>query len=233
MNESNADTIDLIELWHEIWKKIYIVVILAVVCGVIGWGYTRFMVTPLYEANVTMIVNSRQDVNVTLTNDQIVSSQKLVATYSVIIKSNTVLDQVIENLGLETTYSRLADRISVSAVNDTQVMRISVRHPDRETAYRIIDEIASLAPEILVDTVEAGSCKVISRVTVSEGPVSPSIIRNTLLAVFVGLVVAIAIIVIRYLSKERHIVDDDDVIKYLDLPVLGVIPWVGGSEHEE
>ena len=47
-----------------------------------------------------MIVNTRQDVNANVTSDQINSATKLVSTYSIIIKSDTVLQQVINDLGL-------------------------------------------------------------------------------------------------------------------------------------
>ena len=66
-----------------------------------------------------MIVNTRQDITSNVTSDQINSATKLVSTYSIIIKSDTVLQQVIDNLGLSLTYEKLAERVTVSAVDDT------------------------------------------------------------------------------------------------------------------
>lgn len=219
-----TDEIDLLELASEILKRLHLVLLAALICASVAFGYTKLAITPLYESSVSMIVNSRQEINPTLTNDQITSSQKLVATYSVIIKSNTVLNQVIDNLNLEMNYNQLASAITVKAVNDTQIMNVAVRNSNPLTAYDIAREITVIAPDMLVDTVEAGSCKVISQVTVGERPVSPNVMKNTMLGFAVGLVIAIGIIVVWFITKERHIVTDDDVQKYLDLPVLGVIP---------
>ena len=60
-----------------------------------------------------MIVNTRQDTTSNVTSDQINSATKLVSTYSIIIKSDTVLQQVIDNLGLSLTYEKLAERVTV------------------------------------------------------------------------------------------------------------------------
>lgn len=219
-----TDEIDLLELASEILKRLHLVLLAALICASVSFGYTKLAITPLYESSVSMIVNSRQETNATLTNDQITSSQKLVATYSVIIKSNTVLNQVIDSLDLDMNYNQLSSAITVKAVDDTQIMNVAVRNPNPLTAYDIAREITVIAPDMLVDTVEAGSCKVISQVTVGERPVSPNVMKNTVLGFAVGLVIAIGIIVVWFITKERHIVTDDDVQKYLDLPVLGVIP---------
>lgn len=74
--------------------------------------------TPKYQASALMIVNTRQDTTSNVTSDQINSATKLVSTYSIIIKSDTVLQQVINNLGLSLTYPELAGRVTVSAVDD-------------------------------------------------------------------------------------------------------------------
>ena len=71
-----------------------------------GFGVSKFLMTPKYQASALMIVNTRQDTTSNVTSDQINSATKLVSTYSIIIKSDTVLQQVINNLGLSLTYPR-------------------------------------------------------------------------------------------------------------------------------
>ena len=89
------------------------------------------MMTPKYDSSALMIVNTRQDVNANVTSDQINSATKLVSTYSIIIKSDTVLQQVIDNLGLNLTYAKLNKRVTVAAVYDTQDMKLTVQR-DRQ-----------------------------------------------------------------------------------------------------
>ena len=90
------------------------------------------------------------------------TAKNLVATYGIIVKSDTVLDQVIEELGLDMTYEQLADRVSVSAVDSTQVMQISVQDENPAEAKAIVGKIVEIAPDVIQEAVEAGSVKVIS-----------------------------------------------------------------------
>ncbi len=220
------EEIDLRELFSELLKNWILIVAALVLCAIVGFAGTKLFIVPQYEASVNMIVNSRQDTSGgNLTNDNITSAKNLVDTYAIILKSNIVLEEVIASLGLEDTYDELSGRVTVEAVDSTQVMRISVKDPDPARAAEIVEAISNVAPAVLVDALEAGSCKVISKVAASEDPVSPSVGRNTAIAALVGMVLAVGFVVLKYML-QNYIEDDADVQKYLELPVLGVIPEI-------
>lgn len=223
------DTFDLRELAQEIKKYFWIILLSMVIFGSSGYLVSKYFITPEYESAITMIVNTRQDNTTVVTNDSITSAQNLVSTYSVIIKSNTVLNQVIDSLNLDMTYNELDSNVFVNAVDDTQIMRVATRNADKDTATRIVQQISAIAPDVIVETVEAGSCKVISQVMTSDSPVTPNITKNTLLMTVTGIMVSIIGIALRTLFKEKRLVDDSDIQKYFDVPVLGVIPEVEGD----
>lgn len=221
-DEIEIDLKELIGNLLEHWVFIAVITLIAAVAGLL---VTKLMMTPQYEASVNMIVNSRQDSTGSLTNDNITSSKNLVTTYAVILKSNIILDQVIEELQLEDTYKELSSRITVEAVDSTQVMSVSVRYPDPEKAYLIVEKLVEIAPSVIVEAVEAGSCKVVSKATVGENPVSPSTKKNVVMAALLGMILSMGIVVLKSLL-QNYIADDEDVAKYLGLPVLAVIPEV-------
>ena len=224
------DTFDLMELFQQIKKYFWILLLSMLVMGAAGFGISKFLIEPEYESAITMIVNTRQDNSGVVTNDNITSAQNLVSTYSVIIKSNTVLNQVISALGLDTSYDELDSNVYVNAVDDTQIMRIAVRDTDKARSAEIVEAIADIAPDVIVDIVEAGSCKVISQVMTSDNPVTPNVLKNTLLMAVMGLLISTVVIVLCTLFKIKKIVDDNDAQKYIGLTVLGVIPEVEGEE---
>ena len=189
----------------------------------VGFMASKFLMTPKYDSSALMIVNTRQDVNANVTSDQINSATKLVSTYSIIIKSDTVLQQVIDNLGLNLTYAQLNKRVTVAAVDDTQVMKITVQSDSPEWARQVCEQIITVAPDVIKEAVEAGSVKVISNASLATEPVSPNIKKNTMLAAAVGFVLVIGIIVLQVLLDNK-INTEEDVTKYLDMTVLGVIP---------
>lgn len=220
------DDIYLADLMRQLKRYIPVFIIAIFLFGMIGFCVSKFLITPKYESAVMMIVNTKQENTTAVTNDNITSAQNLVNTYSVIVKSNTVLDQVIDKLKLNMDYRTLYDMVYVNAVDDTQIMRVAVRDTDPARGEKIVSELAKIAPDIIVDAAEAGSCKVISKVATGEKPVYPSTKRNTAVAMAIGLLLAIVFAVLREMTKETHIVDDLDVQKYLGLPIIAVIPEV-------
>ena len=147
------DTFDLMDLFQQIKKYFWVLILAMIVFGEIGFLCSVFFMEPMYESAITMIVNTKQDNTAVVTNDNITSAQNLVSTYSVIVKSNTVLNQVIADLDLDMNYKDLENNVYVNAVDDTQIMRIAVRDSDRKLSAKIVNKIAEIAPDIIVETV--------------------------------------------------------------------------------
>lgn len=223
---NRRDEIYFSDLLQIVRRNLYIFVLAIVLSGVIGLQFSTWFITPKYESAVMMIVNTKQEKTTTVTNDNITSAQNLVATYSIIVKSNTVLDQVIKKLDLDMEYRDLYDMVYVDAVDDTQIMRVAVRDVDPDRAMRIVSQLSKIAPDIIVDAAEAGSCKVISKVSTAEKPVYPNTKRIVAFAMALGFLLSVLYVFVREITREVHVVDDKDIQKYLGLPILGVIPEV-------
>lgn len=221
-NEEN-EVIDLTEILSAVRQHLLELIFVTLAAALVGFTASKFLMTPKYDSSSLMIVNTRQDVNANVTSDQINSATKLVSTYSIIIKSDTVLQQVIDNLGLNLTYAKLNKRVTVAAVDDTQVMKITVQSDSPEWARQVCEQIITVAPDVIKEAVEAGSVKVISNPSLATEPVSPNIKKNTMLAAALGFVLVIGIIVLQVLLDNK-INTEEDVTKYLDMTVLGVIP---------
>lgn len=221
-NEEN-EVIDLTEILSAVRQHLLELIFVTLVAALVGFTASKFLMNPKYDSSALLIVNTRQDVNANVTSDQINSATKLVSTYSIIIKSDTVLQQVIDNLGLNLTYAKLNKRVTVAAVDDTQVMKITVQSDSPEWARQVCEQIITVAPDVIKEAVEAGSVKVISNPSLATEPVSPNIMKNTMLAAAVGFVLVIGIIVLQVLLDNK-INTEEDVTKYLDMTVLGVIP---------
>lgn len=217
--------IDLLQLLLALWANVKYIVLVTFIAGLIGLIVSTTMMTPIYEASAKMIVNTRKDDTQNITNDQLNSAKNLVNTYAIIIRSRDVLNQVIADLGLTENYGQLADCISVAAVNNTQIMEITVQHKSPDTAFAIAEKILEITPDFIVETVEAGSVKPVEQPHASKDPVSPSIPKNTVLAALIGFLLSCVVIVVIALSDNTY-KTDMDIQNDLDLPVLGVIPAI-------
>lgn len=216
--------IDLWELFQILLKNWLWILLSTLGCAILGLLITMFLITPKYRAEATMIVNTRQDQTATVTNDQITSAQKLVDTYSIIIRSRRVIDPIMEKLNIEADYESFVKNIIVESVNDTQVMSIQVENKEPEIALQVVQEIVDRAPGAIISTVEAGSVNVVSEPYVnSEVPVSPSKLKNTAIAAFIGLFISSgAFLLIAFLDNTFK--SEEDIQKQLGLVTIGIIP---------
>ena len=210
----DEETIDLMELARLLWAHIVQIVAAAVAAALI-----------CLLVCINMIVNTRQDNSSTFTSDNFNSAKNLISTYAVIIKGNTVLNEVIDTLDLDMTYGKLYKMVEVTSVDSTQIMQITVTDTDAERAGEIAQTIADIVPDVLVEKVEAGSCKTVSDVSINPNKVFPQTKKYVVLAGLLGAVLVCGVLVLAHLLHDT-VVDDEDVQKKLGLPVLGLIPEV-------
>lgn len=225
-------TIDLREIFLILKKYIWLIVAITLVAGVGAFVFTKLFIAEKFQASATMIVNTRQDQNISVTYDQINSAKQLVSTYAVILKSDTVLDEVIENLNLssikgweEINAQKLAEYISISPVQNTQIIEITAETVDAELSTKIVGEIVKIAPDIIIKTVKAGSVEMISQPKAKLEKVSPHVGKISLISAFVGCALMIGIILL-FTIMDNRIKTDEDITKHFNLPVLGIIPEI-------
>jgi capsular polysaccharide biosynthesis protein len=98
MNAANHEEhyINLGELADALLRRLGVLILTAVLCAAIGFGYSAFFVRPLYSASAMMIVNAGEKYPDYVSTDQLNSAATLVDTYSIIIKSDTVMNQVMD-----------------------------------------------------------------------------------------------------------------------------------------
>lgn len=225
MNEMQYadDEIELSELFRLLKINRVLILIVTLVFTVLGLTFTKFMIKAEYQSSATLIVNNRQAENQSITSDEIRSAQNLASVYSIIIKSDTVLEQVIQKNGLDMDVEALSKRISVTSVDNTQVIKISTKTKDPELSQKITASVVEIAPDFIVDMVEAGSVKIISEASFDDKPVSPNLKMNTLVSMILGLMLSTAYVLMNHML-DRRIKSEKEIERYLELPVIGIIP---------
>ncbi len=216
--------LDLREFLRVLLKRIWIVILCAVVFGASVYAYTVNFVTPQYEASVSIYVNnSNGKDNYYLSSGDLAVALRLVATYVNIIESDTVLDKVIQETGLLLSTGQLRNMISAEVVGETEMFRVTVKTPNAQMSADLANAIAAIAPEEIAKIIEASSAKVIDYAKVPMAPSSPNYKTSTVLGAFVGALLAVAVILLQTMLDVR-IKNEEDILKISPIPVLGVIP---------
>ncbi len=234
VENSKEREIDLKVIYNIIRKNIIVILLVTFVFALVFFLYSKFFIAKKYEASAVLIVNNISEKNSTVNSAELIAAQSLADVYSIIIKSDTVLNEVIGNLNLSTTPEVLKKSINVSTVDSTQVINISMRSTQPEYAKQVVEELIKVAPPIIKDKVEAGSVKIISEARISNNgaPVSPNSSRNLIIGALIGLVLILAFVLVRELANNTF-KTEDDIVNTLNIPLLGIIPEVDSKEFNK
>ncbi len=115
----------------------------------------------MYTSTSSMLVLTKETTLSSLADLQMGS--QLTKDYTVLTTSRDVLNQVIENLGLNMNYRQLRASISMDNPTDTRILNISVTNSNPELAKEIVDELASVASAYIGDKMEVIPPKIIEK----------------------------------------------------------------------
>jgi len=220
-NIKPQDTIDLLELFYVLKKKILLILMAALIGGCVAGVYTQFFMTPVYSSMSSILVLSKETTLTSLADLQLGAS--LTSDYTVLIKSTPVLEQVIENLNLDTTVEELKNQISINNPTDTRILEITVQDTDAAMAKKVVDEIANVSSDYIGDKMEVVPPKVIEVGKIATVRTSPSVKKNIMLGFLLGFVACAGIIVV-YAVMDDTIKTEEDIEKYLGVSVLAKVP---------
>lgn len=220
--ESDEIEIDLKELFFEVVAEWKMILISTVLVGLIMFLISNFIITPQYQSTSRLYVFTKSTSITSLTDLQ--TSTNLTNDYMEVLDSRPVLDKAIENLGLDMSYGELAGILTFNNPSNSRILEITATHPDPEVAKAIVDEVADVAAQYIAEKMDQDPPSVLQYGYVATGPVSPSIMKNTVIGAAAGAFLAIAIVVITYLLNDT-IMTPDDMERKVGLNVLASLPF--------
>ena len=122
-------------------KRIAYIMILGVLGGMAGGAYAYLTNSTLYRAEVSFYVYSDPDYvydsSVNISNSEFTQAKNLVQSYILILKSNTILQKVLEEAGLDYGTEALSGRIGTSVVENTAVFYVYTYDSDPYRAMEL------------------------------------------------------------------------------------------------
>ena len=226
--------IDLLRLAWAIWHKLWLIVLVGVLCGGIAFGYTRLFITPLYQTSVMIYVNNtKQSSTDSVTTSDLSAAQQLVNTYVNILSSDAVLEKVVREGEYDLTAQDIRDMMAASAVNKTEMFRVYIMDADPRLAADLANTIALVAPDEIAKIVEGSSVRIVDYAKVPTQKASPNTMKNTMMGALLGMVVTAGIIVLIDLFDTRIKSEEDLDELFPDIPILGVIPDLMQVDHSD
>lgn len=220
------EEINIKELFDFFVSKTRIIILVTLVVVLIGAMYSMFFQTPIYEANtrlvLTGVAESNQSTNSGTTLNDVNLNSKLVATYREIIKSKTILKDVINTLDLDYTADALAENISVSTVSDTEMIIITVESSKAEETATVANELAKVFSEQIKEIYKIENISVIDKAEVPTVPSNINIVKQVIIYFLIGIVLSCAIVFAMFYFDTT--LKDGSQVEKLGLTVLTTIP---------
>ncbi len=230
------EELDLKELFDIFWNKRLQVILIVLIFMVIGIIYTIGFVTPIYSSSASLILASSgtattgENSNAITTTDLTINS-KLVSTYSELVKRKSILTEVINNLGIDVNVNSLRNNVSVNTVKESDLIEITVKDENPTYAAKIANEITKVFSEKVKAIYNIENVQVIDEAEIQTSPSNINHVRDVAIFLFIGLVVAIAYILILNML-DTTVKAAEDIEKLFDtIPVLVSIPVYGALQE--
>ena len=216
------EEINLKDFLKYIVKKIPIIICITLLVLLLGIEYAVFLKTPLYNGDTTILL-VQDSGNSNMTQNDVALNQKLVATYSEIIKSRRVLNQVIKQLQLDYTAEALSSKINVSSINDTEIIKISVSDEDAETACVIADTIANVFEKEIVELYNLKNVSIIDEAEIQDHPYNINTVRDLIIFFLAGAVLSVGVVFVFYYF-DTSVKSSEEIEAKLGVTVIGTVP---------
>ena len=224
------ETISLREIYGILKNRIRLILAITIMFMIITAVISYYLITPTYQTSTQLLI-SQQQTEAGLDTQSIETDLQLVGTYSEIIQSPVILEQVISQLGLDMSYEELQNKVSVEIAESSQLLTVIVEDQDLAAAVEIANRTAEIFEAEIMELMNVDNVSILSPAVAMETqtPVSPNPPLNILLGAIVGLGVgAVTALILCYLDTTLR--GEKDIQDVLGIPVLGAISPMNEEE---
>ena len=228
------ESISLKELFLTLKKRMWLIASITIVAVLITGFVSYFVLTPIYSASTQILVNQSKSEESLYQNYEVQTSLQLINTYSVILKSPRILNEVIGELNLSMSADELNEEITVESESDSQVVNITVEDKSPTMAANIANTTAKVFQKNIANIMNVDNVAILAEATISDNPtpIKPQPILNMLIGLVVGLMVGVGLaFLLEYM--DNTIKTEQDIENLFNVPVLGVIPIVSNKTGKQ
>lgn len=206
----------------------WLVLLLTLVAG--GTAYLRSSQQPDRYSTSSRVMLLGEDSETINSYTAQMASQNLLITYSQLIESDEILQNVVAELNLPVDYVALDKQVTPRVIEDTIIIEIVVTDTDPARAAAIADATAQQFVSYIENnqsTTLSSPVEVSATARVPDAPFEPNPTTAALLGAFVGLLLGIALVaVLEFL--DNTVKPGQDLQNITSSPLLATIPQLAG-----
>lgn len=214
--------IDLGEILHILITRMGLILSAGLFAALAAFLVFQFLLPPIYESTTKIYILNRQENTAVTYNDVQVGTQ-LTKDYAELVKSRFVLEEVIQKLGLDLTYEKLAKKLRIETPADTRILSVSAEDENPVQAMEIANAVRETASVHITNVMDIEAVNVVETANLPVKKAKPNVLLWTLAAGFAGCFAVCVIVLFKYMLDDT-IKSSEDVEKYLQLSTLAMIP---------
>lgn len=225
--------INILEYLNEIKKNCRNIAIITLSFILIASIYTTFFIKQDYEATVKVFIGKQKFKNVmeSYNNEEITLYQRLITTYSEVIKSKKLINKSVNESKINSLkevdekieYGSVIGDLTVNPLTDTQIIELKYISKNPQQSYNLIYSMTKNLIAYSKELYPTVNIKVLEQVNVNSGALMSKKIMIMSIAFIFGLIVSIGgVIMMMYFNntfKSKEFLEEE-----LGLAVLGAIP---------
>lgn len=217
----------LLELLTLMRKHLKLVIALPLACALATALVSWAALPNTYTASVSMYVLTKASTASGadgITNTDLTASQMLTNDVATLIKSERVITDTAKSLQM----TSLDDyKVNVTSSTTTRVVTVSVTGESAQSVAIIVNQLAKTIDEVAQEVMDVRSVNVIDEAGEPQVLSGPPRVMYTTVALFAGLFVAMALVVLMDMLNTR-VRNPEEIEELLGVPVIGRIPVIKG-----
>ncbi|KRK79036.1 YveK family protein [Companilactobacillus nodensis] len=236
-SEQMANTTSMIEILG-ILRKHMKMIIMTTLITVFATGFvTFFVLNPKYESTTEILVNRKMSDELQAAQfQQVQADVQMISTYKDIITSPTVLDDVNQEVqnypGYPGSELALQKSISISNQQNSQVFSVTAKATDPNTAAAIANMTADVFKKKVGKIMSINNVSIVSKASPSRTPYSPRKTLSLIGGLIVGLILGIALALIRE-ATDKTVINESFLTEDMGWVNLGQINEISKKSFEE
>ncbi len=222
--------IDLKEIMFLLLDRLIVILLVGVLAAGLAFLGTKFLITPKYQSTTSIYIMNQNDESKVNASDY-TTSNFMTKDYEELITCPPVMEQVIADLDLDFSVGVLESMITIENKQDTRILYITVTDTDPARARQIADAVRATSAVKIKDIMKIEDVNTVSSANLSSSPVSPNVFKNMIIGAALGIIIAIAVIVIMHITDDT-IKSPDEIEKYLGISTLATIPVMLEAEYD-
>jgi capsular polysaccharide biosynthesis protein len=221
------DMLSIQDILLNIKKRLLLILSLTIGLVIIAGLISYYLLEPTYQSTSQFIVIQQQNDNMQVNVSEIETQLEFMNTYKEILKSPSILEQVIGEMRLSITPEELGKQVQVSSGENSQVITVSATGASPMFAAELANLVVEKFQSTIVSIMRVENIYILSKAnpSLSEEPIQPRPVINMIVAGFIGLATGIGLALLLEFMNTKVKTEAD--IEALGITVLGSITVFG------